>query len=75
MKTVAVFCSADDKIGETNRLIDATLAIETLHGTLPNMTSTSMPQQPQGVQVAPIDAAQLVGDFWREADKGKGLGK
>ncbi len=74
--TQQVTAGLSDKYWETNRLlIDATVATETLHGTLPNMASTSMSQQPQGVQVAPIDAAQLVGDFWREAEKGKGLGK
>lgn len=74
--TQQVTAGLSDKYWETNQvLIDATRATETLHGTLANTASTTMPQQPQGLEVAPIDTAQLVGDFWREAEKDKGLGK
>ncbi len=73
--TQQVAAGLSDKYWETKRVCDTVTFVETLHGTLLDCATTSMPQQPQGVQVAPIDAAQLVGDFWREAEKGKGLGK
>ena len=70
-----VTAGLDDRFWEAKRVCDTVTLVETLHGTLVDCASTSIPQQLQGAQVAPIDAAQLVGDFWREADKGKGFGK